>query len=214
MPKFAQERSERMSKVFSAYVTNLGKYNEGMLIGKWVDFPTTPEIMKEVFTEIGINEEYEEYFITDYESNVAGLTDNLGEYENVSLLNYLANKVQEEVYDLQMFESILELGEHTRSAEELINLLDNLDNFYFMPDVEDDSDLGYAWVYNMGIYDNELKMMGTLADYIDFEAYGRDIRLENSGVFTEAGGYVSEDSNTFTEYFDYCKDGVPEEYRL
>lgn len=200
--------------VFSAFVTNLGKYNEGYLIGKWVAFPTTREIMKEVLAEIGIDEEYEEYFITDYETNVAGLTDNLGEYENLNLLNYLANKVQEEVCDLQMFESILELGEHTGSAEELINLLDNLDNFYFMPDVADDSDLGYAWVYSMGVYDNELKMMGTLSNYIDYEAYGRDIRLENGGIFTDTGGYVSEDSSTFTEYFDSCKDGVPEEYRL
>ena len=26
---------------FEAFVTNLGKYNEGMLVGEWVKFPTT-----------------------------------------------------------------------------------------------------------------------------------------------------------------------------
>lgn len=200
--------------VFSAFVTNLGKYNEGCLIGKWVEFPTTPEHMKEVLAEIGINEEYEEYFITDYESNVTGLTDSLGEYENLSVLNYLAHRVQEEVYDIDMFESILEYGEHTGSAEELINLTYNLDRFYYMSDVENDYDLGYAWVYNMGIYDKELKEMGRLADYIDFEAYGRDIRIEEGGMFTDAGGYISMSNDTFTEYFDSCEDEVPEEYRL
>lgn len=212
----AQERREHMedkNTVFSAFVTNLGKYNEGCLIGKWVEFPTTQEVMKEVLAEIGINEEYEEYFITDYDSNVTGLTDNLGEYENLSVLNYLAHRVQEEVYDIDMFESILEYGEHTGSAEELINLTYNLDSFYYMSDVSNDYDLGYAWVHNMGIYDKELKEMGRLADYIDFESYGRDIRIEEGGVFTDAGGYISM-SDTFTEYFDSCEDEVPEEYRL
>ena len=28
---------------FEAYITNLGKYNEGELVGEWVKFPTTSE---------------------------------------------------------------------------------------------------------------------------------------------------------------------------
>ena len=31
---------------FEAFVTNLGKYNEGMLVGEWVKLPTTEEKMK------------------------------------------------------------------------------------------------------------------------------------------------------------------------
>ena len=34
---------------FEAFVTNLGKYNEGMLVGEWVKFPTTEEEMQKVF---------------------------------------------------------------------------------------------------------------------------------------------------------------------
>ena len=34
---------------FAAFVTNLGKYNEGELVGEWVKFPTTAEEMKQVF---------------------------------------------------------------------------------------------------------------------------------------------------------------------
>ena len=30
---------------FAAFITNLGKYNEGDLEGEWVKFPTTPEEM-------------------------------------------------------------------------------------------------------------------------------------------------------------------------
>ena len=30
------------------FITNLGKYNEGYLIGKWIDFPISEEELKEV----------------------------------------------------------------------------------------------------------------------------------------------------------------------
>ena len=58
---------------FEAFVTNLGKYNEGMLVGEWVKLPTTEEEMQKVFERIGIGKQddfgqpYEEWFITDYE---------------------------------------------------------------------------------------------------------------------------------------------------
>ena len=56
-------------KILSAYVTNLGKYNEGELVGKWLDFPTTQKEINTVLKEIGIDGiRYEEIFITDYES--------------------------------------------------------------------------------------------------------------------------------------------------
>ena len=32
--------------IFEAFITNLGKYNEGALIGEWVSFPATPEEVK------------------------------------------------------------------------------------------------------------------------------------------------------------------------
>ena len=57
---------------FAAFITNLGKYNEGELVGEWVKFPTTAEELKEVFKRIGIGQKddfgnpYEEWFITDY----------------------------------------------------------------------------------------------------------------------------------------------------
>ena len=54
---------------FEAFVTNLGKYNEGMLVGEWVKLPTTEEEMQKVFERIGIGKQdefgqsYEEWFI-------------------------------------------------------------------------------------------------------------------------------------------------------
>ena len=41
----------------AAYVTNLGKYNEGYLVGEWVKFPVTPDEMQDVFRRIGMKTE-------------------------------------------------------------------------------------------------------------------------------------------------------------
>ena len=77
---------------FAAFVTNLGKYNEGALVGEWVKFPTTAEELKKVFERIGIGakddfgQTYEEWFITDYDCYVDGLYDLLGEYANLDEL--------------------------------------------------------------------------------------------------------------------------------
>ena len=57
---------------FEVFITNLGKYNEGNLVGEWVKFPTTEEELKKVFERIGIESgapdeyggHYEEWFIT------------------------------------------------------------------------------------------------------------------------------------------------------
>ena len=40
---------------FAAFITNLGKYNEGSLVGEWVKFPTTAEELKKVFERIAID---------------------------------------------------------------------------------------------------------------------------------------------------------------
>ena len=50
--------------MMNIYLTNLGKYNEGELVGEWVQLPISNEELQKVFERIGINEVYEEYFIT------------------------------------------------------------------------------------------------------------------------------------------------------
>lgn len=35
------------------FLTNLGKYNEGELIGEWVELPASQEELKKVFERIG-----------------------------------------------------------------------------------------------------------------------------------------------------------------
>lgn len=70
------------------YIANLGKYNEGELVGKWVELPCEDldEVLKEI--EVVDGTAYEEYAIHDYESDIEGL--NIGEYDNIfSLAIYI-----------------------------------------------------------------------------------------------------------------------------
>ena len=57
-----------MDAPISIYLTNLGKYNEGELVGEWVELPVDDNF-EQAFQDIGINDEYEEWFITDYETD-------------------------------------------------------------------------------------------------------------------------------------------------
>ena len=204
--------------VFDAFITNLGKYNEGELIGEWVGFPTTPEEMQDVFRRIGIGQKdefgqpYEEWFITDYDCPIPGLYDCLGENESLDELNYLANKIEEiSVSEQECFEAAVELGEYTDSVQDLINLTENLDCYELYSDIHSDSDLGYYYAEDSGIYDTGA--MGALSNYIDYEGFGRDIRFEEGGTFTDHG-YIVGNQDRFIEQYNGDREEIPDEYRV
>ena len=51
--------------VFEAYITNLGKYAEGQLVGETLKFPATTEEVQSLLKNIGVDGvRYEEFFIT------------------------------------------------------------------------------------------------------------------------------------------------------
>ena len=129
-----------MASLFEAYITNLGKYNEGELVGETLKFPTTTEEVQALLKRIGVDGvRYEEFFITSFDGDVLGLYDYLSEYENLDELNHLACLLSElDQGDLEKFEAVIDSGEHTSSVADLINLTQNLDCFEFYPGVEDD----------------------------------------------------------------------------
>ena len=201
---------------FAAFVTNLGKYNEGELVGEWVKFPTTAEEMKQVFDRIGIGktgdfgQTYEEWFITDYDCYVDGLYDKLGEYESLDELNYLASKLDEmDRGEYEQFQAAMEIGDHSGSVQEIINLTENLDCYDVYPGIEDYDDLGRYYIDEL----DAMQVPEHLRNYIDYEAYGRDIALDESGDFTSFG-YVRDTGSSFHEYYDGDRGSIPEEYRV
>ena len=201
---------------FAAFITNLGKYNEGELVGEWVKFPTTAEEMKEVFKRIGIGQKddfgqpYEEWFITDYDCYVDGLYSKLGEYENLDELNYLASKLDEmSDSEYAQFQAGMEMGDHCGSLQEIINLTENLDCYEVYPDIHDYDDLGRYYIEELDV----MQVPEHLQNYIDYEAYGRDVALEENGTFTDQG-YVRDTGDSFHEYYDGERGSIPDEYRV
>ena len=201
---------------FAAFITNLGKYNEGELVGEWVKFPTTAEEMKKVFDRIGIGQKddfgnpYEEWFITDCDCYVDGLYDKLGEYESLDELNYLASKLDEMSQgEYEQFQAAMEVGDHSGSVQEIINLTENLDCYDVYPDIHDYDDLGRYYIDEL----DAMQVPEHLKNYIDYEAYGRDVALDESGDFTDLG-YVRDTGSSFHEYYDGERGSIPEEYRV
>ena len=201
---------------FAAFITNLGKYNEGELVGEWVKFPTTAEEMKEVFKRIGIGQRddfgnpYEEWFITDYDCYVDGLYDKLGEYENLDELNYLASKLDEmSDSEYAQFQAGMEMGDHCGSLQEIINLTENLDCYEVYPHIEDYDDLGRYYIEELEV----MQVPEHLQNYIDYEAYGRDVAMDENGSFTDQG-YVRDTGDRFCEYYDGERGSIPDEYRV
>jgi len=170
-----------MGKI-SIFLTNLGKYNQGCLTGEWVKLPIDEDDLESVLARIGINDEYEEYFITDYESMFSNL--HINEYSSISDLNTLAAQLDSLAdYDLEKLAAVLE-SEGNTSISDVIELIDDLDSFDLLPGVDSDYAIGEYFA-------EESFLLYGLPDiatrYFDYESYGRDIRLESNCCVTSYG---------------------------
>ena len=199
-----------MPSLFEAYITNLGKYNEGELIGKTLKFPTTAEEVQSLLKRIGVDGvRYDEIFITSFDGDVLGLCDHLSEYENLDELNHLAYLLSGlDQGELEKFEAVIDSGEHTSSVADLINLAQNLDCYEFYKGVVDDETLGRIYVEEMEAIDVPEHLLA----YFDYEAYGRDIRLNDDGHFA-LGGYMLNNRSHFVELYHGHED-IPDEHKV
>lgn len=171
------------------YLTNLGRYNEGYLIGKFVELPIKKENLKKVLKEIGIDGiQYEEYFITDVETDIIGLEKIIQEYTSIKDLNELAEMLENlNNFDFEKLQAILE-AERISSIKELKETIENIDNWTLYTDVNNEKDLGY-------LYADEflcIEIPEYIKQYFNYESYGHDLRLELNGTFTTFG-YILED---------------------
>lgn len=158
------------------YLTNLGKYNEGELIGEWVELPVSQEELQEVFKRIGINEEYEEYFITDYECDFY----EVGEYENLDTLNNIAEQIEELDEEESKVAKAL-MSECGYTLDEAIEKTNNGDyRIYY--DCDSMTDIAYQVVEECGYLEN---VPDKVARYFDYEAFGRDLGIEGTYIFLD-----------------------------
>lgn len=191
-------------------MTNLGKYNEGQLVYERVAFPTDTETVQAALKKIGIDGiRYEEIFIADYDGDMPQLHEHLGEYESINELNHLACLLSELSQDeLAVFEAVMDSGEYTGSVKDLINLSQNLDSYSFYSDVHTEEDLGRMYLQEL----EAVPVPEHLIDYIDYEAYGRDVRINEGGHFAP-GGYVMCNHGSFVEHYHGIED-IPPEHRV
>lgn len=149
-------------------------------------------------------------FITDYDCYVDGLYDKLGEYENLDELNYLASMLDEmDQSDYAKFQAAMEIGDYTSSLQEIINLTENLDCYEIYPNIEDYDDLRRYYIEELEV----TQVPAHLQNYIDYEAYGRDVALEENGTFTDQG-YVRDTGDSFHEYYDGERGSIHDGYRV
>lgn len=162
--------------MMNIYLTNLGKYNEGELIGEWVELPVSHEELQKVFERIGINEEYEEYFITDYECDFY----EVGEYESLDTLNEIAERIEElGEEESEVVKALMsELGYTLNEAIDKVNSGD----YRIYSDCDDMTDIAYQVVEECGYLNN---VPDNVARYFDYESFGRDLGIEGTYIFTD-----------------------------
>ena len=196
--------------VFEAYITNLGNYAEGQLVGETLKFPATTEEVQSLLKNIGVDGvRYEEFFITAFDGDVMGLYDYLTEYENLDELNHLAHLISElDSDEIETLEAALNKGDHTSSVADIINLVHNLDCYDLHPGVTDDETLGRIYVEDMELLD----VPDNVLPYFDFEAYGRDARINENGRYIN-GGYMIRSGDSFEEIY-HGKTDIPKEDRV
>ena len=152
---------------------------------------------------------YEEIFITSFDGDVLGLYDHLGEYESIDELNHLAHVLSDlDQSDIEKFEAVIDSGEYTGSVHDLINLAQNLDCYDFYPGIDSEEALGRAYIEEMEMLD----VPDNVLPYFDFEAYGRDVRINEGGHFAP-GGYVFNNGGSFVERYHGMED-IPPEHRI
>lgn len=171
------------------FISNLGKYVEGELIGEWVELPCTDGELDAVKERIGISDEpdengryYEECLITDYETDIQGIE--VSEYADLDTLNELAESM--EYFDndeLIAFQAFLQDGSNLDDALESVQNGDYriYDNCGTMEAV------AIEIVEECGYLNN---VPEHVARYFDYEAFGRDLDIE--GKFYNIDGNMVE----------------------
>ena len=167
------------------YLTDLAAYNAGYLIGEWIELPIKEKELEEKLENILkkggeiCNEIHEEYFITDYESDIL----DINEYSNIYDLNNKAQKLLElNDYELKIVKFLL--NEYLlNNIEEAI---ENIDNVILHED-QTLQDLAYELVEELYDIDNLPSLIST---NIDYAGIAKDLEME--GRYYEIEGDIYE----------------------
>lgn len=159
------------------YLTDLHAYNNGALIGDWVnieEFDRQKHNFGEICRRCGIKDGHE-FFISDYESSF-----DIDEYSDSDTLYRLADVINSCDDDY-----IQAVCDYTCDLEEQIQHCEDEDLDFFPSDDPGYEDLAHTVLDEMG----ELDPTDWKSSYFNYEAYGRDLVL--GGDFTIVSkGYI------------------------
>lgn len=156
------------------FITNLGKYNEGYLVGKWIDFPIDEDDFESELESIGVKENtmYEEWFITDYDCSLFDMHAAFGEYPNIDDINEVAEALENNEDE---FTALLEVC----SYEDALRYLES-ENYTFYKGMTLE-DVAYELV-------EECYNLPEIAQrYFDYKAFARDLSFDG---YTETSSGV------------------------
>ncbi|MGM0111322.1 antirestriction protein ArdA [Enterococcus sp. DIV0187] len=155
------------------YIANLGKYNEGELLGAWFSFPIDFEEVKE---KIGLNGEYEEYAIHDYE-----LPFDIKEYSSILWLN----RIYEELQEIEAESIYDEMNEIIRMwFNDIEDFLEHKEEIICYSDCESMEDVAEYYIEETGILRS---LPENLRYYFDYSQLGRDMEIEGNYLVTSHG---------------------------
>ena len=97
----------------------------------------------------------------------------------------LANSIAENIEDVDE-DIVLSVIETESSDPSYLDSYD-FDDCYLYPEVTTDRDLGEYLVEKLGVELSKEKLLL----YLDYEKFGRDVRLEEGGSFVDKGYFVS-----------------------
>ncbi|HBE9444691.1 antirestriction protein ArdA [Clostridioides difficile] len=179
-----------MNKRIKICLTNLGKYHEDECIEEWIELPISEESLKKVLENIGINEKYKEYFISDFKTDVKGLK--INEDNNIKQLNQLVKKIEElEINEIKQLEVLLE-GSYIKTNTILENDISNLlkeNDFILLEDedsISNEAKLANSFIKHLGGIN--MLDLETLEKYFDYEKYGE--HLIAKGAYIASNNYV------------------------
>lgn len=169
--------------MLNLFVNTWGNYNEnGADGGKWITLPMEDDELAEALEAIAeaMGDDDPEFCIHDYEWACEWDGDEISEYDNIEELNEYCQKLDSlDDYEQKVYSAAVEYW-----GKQYVDI-DNLDEYQLYTDITNEYDLGYYWAVESGCYD--LEKMGNLANYFDYEAFGRDIAIESDGGFTNYG---------------------------
>ena len=203
-----------MSEQFSILIDSRTRFETGVPGGVWLSMPTTKEQLHEAMQRVGITADNpQDFFINGFMNTEHQPFDvPLPVIQSAGLdeLNYLGNLLSmQRDEDRNKFTAAVALGERAGNIKDLINLAQNLDCYWLYPGVQNEEDYGYYLIDEL----DELELPEEAKKYFMYENYGRDAAINDGGRFTEQG-YIYNNKNTFTEWYNGKESDIPREYMV